>query len=165
MFERSATERTSLWKILPLVAITVVIVTILFVYLFQPQAAPREEITGVLRAGDPDYDWYNKYVTLTKPLVKMGRNFAGKRMVMFSGVIENGGERSLDAVEVKLLFFNADVPVWETRRVPIRPGSGAYTPPIRPLEKRGFTLYVEDVPGTWRASNAEMEVSGFRFKH
>lgn len=164
MFQPQQTGRsTDLWKILPLVVGTFAIVVGLFVYLFEPKTAEKKEITGVLRSGNPNFSWYSKYVTLRKPRVKMGRNYAGNRMVMFSAVIENGGEKALDVVEVKLIFFNADVPVWESTRIPIRPGSGTYMPPIEPLGKRGFTLYVENLPKNWQASNAELTINGFRF--
>ena len=165
MFQSPKPQRSShFWKVLPLVAVTFAILVGLFVYLFEPKAEREEEITGVLRLGNPDFAWYNKYVALKKPRVKIGRNYAGNRMVMFSAVIENHGEKTLDVVEVKLVFFNADVPVWESTRVPIRPGTGTYTPPIEPLGRRGFTLYVESLPEGWQASNAEMEIHGFRFE-
>ncbi|MBI4445813.1 MAG: hypothetical protein HY645_07870 [Acidobacteria bacterium] len=152
-----------LWKILPIVTLLVLAVLLGIAYLMEPAPEVPDELTGILRAGDSDYDWYSKYVELRNPLVKMGKNFAGKRMVMFSGIIENNGEKTLDVVEVKLIFFNADVPVWEIIRIPIRPGARHRTPPIEPLEQRGFTLYVEQLPENWQASNAEMAISGFRF--
>ena len=129
-----------------------------------PNAPKNEEIIAILHQGDPDFEWYEKYMTLKDPRVKMGRNYRGNRMVMFSGLVENGGEKTLDVVEVKLTFFNADVLVWETARIPIRPRPGTYTPPLRPFGRRGFTLYVENVPENWQASNAEMSIHGFRFK-
>ena len=155
---------TTLWKILPFAAIGFLALVGGMVYLLQPEPETSVQLTGIQRQGDPDYEWYRKYVKLEKPQISMGRNFAGKRMVMFSGRIENGGEKSLDLVEVKLVFFNYEKPVWEMTRIPIRPAPGSYTLPIEPFETRGFTLYVEDVPEQWRASYAEMDIHGFRFK-
>jgi hypothetical protein len=91
----------------------------------------------------------------------MGLNFAGKRIVKFAGIVENGGERDIDVVEVKLSFFNYDEVVWETTRTPIRPGP--YTPPVRPLSERAFAFYSEEIPEGWKASHAEMSLAGFRF--
>lgn len=153
-----------MWKILPIVAVCVAVVVGLLPYLLQSGVVEKEEVTGILHQGDPNYEWYEKYVTLKKPRVKMGKNYAGNRMVLFSGLVENNGEKTLDVVEVKLTFFNADVPVWESTRIPVRPGPGTYTPPLEPLSRRGFTLYLENVPENWRASNAEMSIQGFRFK-
>lgn len=165
LFETVQTEKPNrLWKILPLAALVFAAIVALFFVLFQAKPVARDQITGTLRAGDPDFDWYSKYVSLRKPQVQMGKNFAGHRMVMFSGVIENNGEKALDVVEVKLIFFNYNTPVWETTRLAIRPGSGSYTPAIAPLEQRGFALYVQDIPEDWRATNAEMSLNGFRFK-
>ena len=93
--------------------------------------------------------------------MEMGLNFAGNRIVKFAGTINNGGEKALDIVEVKLAFFNYDELVWETTRTPIRPGP--YTPPIPPLSERAFSFYFEKIPERWKASHSEMSLQGFRF--
>jgi hypothetical protein len=116
----------------------------------------------LVRTGDPDFEWYKEYVELREPKIQMGLNFAGNRIVMLSGIIENGGERSLDVVELKVVFFNYEEPVWETARTPIRPGP--YTPPIPPLSSRGFSFYIEKIPEKWMSSHAEMSIHGFRFQ-
>ncbi len=91
----------------------------------------------------------------------MGKNFAGNRFVIFSAIIENKGERTVDVVEVELSFFNYDKLISSVIRTPLRPGP--YTPPIQTFEKRVFTLYVEDLPPNWLAQNAEIAFHGFRF--
>ena len=137
---------------------------LLWIFWYASQTAPKEQgpLTSVLRAGDPDYAWYAKYVQLESRGIKMGKSFADKRMVMFAGVVDNGGEKSLDVVEVKLTLFNYDQAVFEKVTTPIRPGR--HTPPIRPLKRRAFTVYLEDLPGEWMASRAEMRINGFRFE-
>lgn len=117
---------------------------------------------GVLHSPDPDYEWYSQKLGLEDGDIKMGKNFAGHRVIIFSGVINNNGERAVDVVEIKMTLFNYDRPVFETTRMPIKPGG--YTPPIEPLSSRSFTLYLEDIPGNWLASHAEMKLNGFRFK-
>ncbi len=164
IFEKPEERRSkTLWKVLPVAVILLGGAIALFAYFGTTQKVDDGPLTGILREGNPDYGWYRKYVFLEKDSVKikMGQNFAGKRMVMFTGVINNEGEKPLDVVEVKLVFFNYDKPVWETERTPVRPGP--YTPPIPPMTKRSFTLYLENVPEGWHASNAEMSISGFRF--
>ncbi len=121
------------------------------------------ELEGIVREGDSDWAWYSKYVTLQQPQVKMAKSFSGNRMVIFSGVIENGGEKSLDLVEVELILFNFDERVHGEVRVPISPTSH-YTKPLEPLSSRAFTLYMDEFPSEWRASNAEMAIHGFRFQ-
>ncbi len=121
------------------------------------------ELSGVLRQGDPDFQWYAKYVTLESQSIKMAKNFAGNRMVIFTGVIENGGEKDLDVVEVELVLFNFDEPIHREVRVPISPTSH-YTPPVPPLSSRAFTLYMDEFPPQWQASSAEIAIHGFRFK-
>ena len=131
--------------------------------LFSLQQGVQEEapLIGILHAGDPDYDWYGKYMGLDNPQVKMGKNFAGNRFVIFSAIIENHGERTVDGVEVQLSFFNYDELISSVIRTPLRPGT--YTPPIRTFEKRGFTISVEGIPPNWLAQNAEIAIHGLRF--
>lgn len=163
MFETPKAKRSGLiWKILPLSGIAVLLVMAVFYKLQQVPTQSQKEITGVLHKGDSDFDWYDQYIILKDPHIQMARNAAGKRMVIFSGRVDNIGEKTLDVVEVKLLFFNYNTLVWSTTRTPIRPGP--YTPPVPSLTSRVFTLYVEDIPTKWDANNAEMSISGFRFK-
>jgi hypothetical protein len=98
---------------------------------------------------------------LESPQVQMSKSLSGNRLVIFSAIIENNGERAVDVVEVELSFFNYDTRISSVIRTPLRPGT--YTPPIRTFEKRGFTLYVEDLPPNWLAQSAEIAILGFRF--
>ncbi len=161
MFDTKPQKSNTLWKILPVAIVIFAALVAGVSYLQRTAAPPPGPVEGVLRAGDPDFDWYNKYVMLESRGIKMGKNFAGKRMVMFSGVVENGGEKYLDVVEVKLTLFNYDEPVFDRLSLPIRPAP--HTPPVEPLKSRAFTVYLENIPGEWLASRAEMEIHGFRF--
>ncbi|GAB4111957.1 MAG: hypothetical protein Kow001_13680 [Acidobacteriota bacterium] len=163
MFQQTTrSPRSSWWKFLPVAVALAAGIAALVVYLGRSGAAPPEELSGVLRAGDPNFEWYSKYVELVSPKIEMGLNFAGNRILILSGVIRNQGEKVLDVVEIKVVFFNYENPVQETVRVPIRPGP--YTPPIPPLSDRAFSFYIEKLPEGWLASHAEMSIHGFRFK-
>jgi hypothetical protein len=163
VFEQSQNRRIiSLWKILPLALLVFVIIVAAAIYLGRVEKSEVTELTNVLRQGDSDFAWYSKYIKLKDPKIQMGQNFAGNRVVMFSGVVENGGERTIDVVEVKIVFYNYEEPVSETTRSPIRPGP--YTPSLPPLTSRAFGFYVEDFPRGWMAANAEMSLNGFRFE-
>lgn len=156
-------ERRLLWKILPLAAVVfAIIVGVLIIFGFNKET-DSVPLVGVLHSGDPNFEWYKKYVSIEQESqkIKLGTNYAGDKIVMFSGIINNAGEKYLDVVEVKLVLFNYDKPVWETVRTPVRPG-GRITP-IPPLERRAFSLYVEALPEAWNAGQAEMWVHGFRF--
>ena len=162
MFEqRQLKEANLFWKVLPLALLVFAILVAGALYLGEVNHVALEELGEVLHEGDPDFDWYEKYVELKNPKMEMGLNFAGNRIVKFAGTINNGGEKALDIVEVKLAFFNYDELVWETTRTPIRPGP--YTPPISPLSERAFSFYFEKIPKGWEASHSEMSLQGFRF--
>jgi hypothetical protein len=164
MFESKAAERsTHFWKfVLASVAILAVVLTVIVFLLLQsgPDEAP---LTGILREGAPDYEWYRKYIRLKDLQVKMTSSFSGNRLVIFSAVIENRGERMVDVVEVELSFFNYDDLISTTVRTPIQPGPVSRTPAIETFEERGFTLYLEDLPEKWMALHVEMAIHGIRF--
>lgn len=161
MFEQRPPSKSPAWKYLPIAGGIFLVLVGLAIYFSGIRHHEPEEITGVLRADDPDFKWYRQYVELKDPKLSMSLNLAGKRMVTLAGVIENYGEKTLDVVEIKVVFFNYETPVWETERMPIQPGP--YTPPIRPLTKRSVTFFVEDIPENWLAGHAEMSIHGFRF--
>ena len=164
MFETPRKERSPhFWRTLIASLALSAGIAVLLIFFLTPGTEEKPSLTGILRSGDPHYEWYREYVGLQNPKVQMGKNIAGHRVVMFSAVIENSGEKTLDVVEIELSFFNYEERVWETVRTPIRPERSNYTPPIEPLEERGFTLYTEKIPQNWLASHAEMELHGFRF--
>jgi hypothetical protein len=149
------------WRIIVIAAILFVAITGLLLFFLQQGVEEEAALTGILHAGDPDYDWYGKYMGLENPQIKMGKNFAGNRFVIFSAIIENNGERTVDVVEVQLSFFNYDELISSVIRTPLRPGP--YVRPIQTFEERAFTVLVEEIPPNWLAQNAEIAIRGLRF--
>jgi hypothetical protein len=152
-----------MWKVIPVAVVVFAAIVGVFILFGFNKQDESVVLDGVLRAGDPNFEWYKKYVSIEQESqkIQLGSNYAGDKIVMFSGTIHNGGEKTLDVVEVKLVLFNYEEPVWETVRVPIRP-DGRITP-IPPLGRRSFSLYVETLPEAWNAGEAEMWIHGFRF--
>ncbi len=162
MFESEDKPRSPhFWQIIVIATILFVAATGLVLFFLQQGVQEEAPLTGILHTGDPDYDWYGKYMELENPQIKMGKNFAGNRFVIFSAIIENNGERTVDVVEVELSFFNYNELISSVIRTPLRPGT--YTPPIRTFEKRVFTVYVEEIPPNWLAQTAEIAIHGLRF--
>lgn len=148
-------------KFMPVALAVFVALIVGAIYLSQQSHPPLEKLEGVLHEEDLDFEWYQQYLELKNPKIQMGLNYAGNRIVMFSGVISNQGERTIDVVELKIVFFNYDELLLETHRTPLRPSP--YTPPIPQLSERVFNFYVERIPEGWKSSHAEMSISGFRF--
>ncbi|RPI28149.1 MAG: hypothetical protein EHM61_06135 [Acidobacteria bacterium] len=156
-------DRSLMWKVIPVAVVVFGVIVGLVILLAFNKQTESTALEGVLRAGDPNFDWYKKYVSIDheSQKIQLGTNYAGDKVVMFAGTINNGGEKTLDVVEVKLVLFNYEKPVWETVRVPIRPDGRIE--PIPPLGRRSFSLYVEALPEAWDAGQAEMWIHGFRF--
>jgi hypothetical protein len=161
MFEREKSRVSPFWKFTPAAIAVIVALTGVVVYLAYLDKPESGELSGVLREGDDQFDWYHPYVELFDEKLQMGLSFAGKRIVMFSGVIANRGERRIDVVELKVVFYNYEEPAAELIRTPIRPGP--YTPPVQALAERAFSFYIEDIPPNWLSAHAEMSLHGLRF--
>jgi hypothetical protein len=161
MFQGPEKRTSPLLKFMPVALAVFGILVAGAIYLSQHSQPPLEALEGVLHEEDVDFEWYREYLELKDPKIQMGLNYAGNRIVMFSGVFSNQGERTIDVIELKVVFFNYDEVLLETRRTPLRPGP--YTPPIPQLSERAFSFYVEKIPEGWKSSHAEMSISGFRF--
>lgn len=164
MFQAQIAKRSPhFWKFALISMVVLGLALSVVIFLMQQGASDKIPLTGILRKGDPDYEWYQRYIKLKKPQVKMTSSFSGGQLVLFSGIIENKGERTVDVIEVQLSFFNYDDLVATTLKTPIRPGPASRTPAIGTFEERGFTLYLEDLPEGWLALHAEMAIHGIRF--
>jgi len=161
MFQGPERKRSPFLKFMPVALAVFVALVVGAIYLSRSSQPNLEELEGVLHEEDLDFEWYRQYLELKNPKIQMGLNYAGNRIVMFSGVIENEGERTIDVIELKIVFFNYDEVLLETHRTPLRPGP--YTPPIPQLSERVFNFYIEQIPEGWKSSHAEMSISGFRF--
>lgn len=161
--ETDKPNRGLLWKVIPIAVVVFGIIIGGFVYFGFKKPSQPGPLTGVLRAGDPNFEWYKKYVSIDhkSQKIQLGTNYTGDRIVMFAGTINNGGEKTLDVVEVKVVLFNYDKAVWETVKTPVRPDSRV--PLIAPLGRQSFAFYVEALPAAWNAGQAEMWINGFRF--
>ncbi len=161
MFEKSDSSKSfSMVKIVPLAVVVVGLLAAGAIFVVNSVKEKKVDLTGVVHAGDPEFDRYRSFLELKDANIQMGLNFAKKRIVMVSGVVVNNGERPVDVVEVKLTFFNYDKPVAEEVRTPLQPGP--YTPAIDPLTERAFSFYIEEFPKGWLSSHAELSLSGFR---
>jgi len=155
--------QSRVWRVLPFAMAILAATLILANLLNKADNSPPEALTGVLHKGDPDWAWYGRYVELSEPRIQMSLNMAGGRAVTFAGVIDNVGEKRLDVIELRIVFFNYEETVWETVRTPIRPGQRTGDP-IDPMSTRHFSFLVHEIPDDWLASHAEMEIYGFRFE-
>ncbi len=162
MFDQRPEKSTGpLKKILPFVALAAAGL-VAAILLFVPGApTPATQLDGMLRAGDSTYDWYVRNLKLDQTQTSLATNLSGSRAVVFSGVLHNLGEKTLDAVELKLTLFNYQKSVWESVRTALRPGGRMEA--IKPLESRRLSLYVEDLPRNWFSNHAEIEIHGIRF--
>lgn len=162
MFEEIQPEKSRslpLTRVFPIVGL-VLIALVAGVALLVPRKEAAGELKGILSESDPGFADYQSDLSIQDSKLSLTRNLAGANAIVASGLLTNEGNRSVDVVQVRVMLFNGRQKLWETVKTPVRPSELG---PLRPLEERRFTLYVEGLPEDWRRSTAEMEISGFRF--
>ena len=162
MFEHNPDEKKSGLRKVVVPALAVLVLALAgYIYFSHTGQSSVEELTGVLREGDPGYEAYKDLVGLKGSRIQMGLNFNRKRVVMFSGEIENRGDKVLDVVELRIMYFNYEELIDTVLKTPIRPGP--YTKAIPPLTSGPYNFYIEEFPGRWKGSECEVYINGFRF--
>jgi len=161
MFNDPGAKRSSWVKFLPWGVLIALAVAGAFIYFTGGSSESEQELTGVIRVGDPDFERYQSFLELKDVKIQMGLNFAKKRVLMLGGILVNKGDRPIDVLEVKVIFFNYETPIQESLHLPIKPGP--YVSPVEALSERAFSFYIEEFPKGWLNSHAEMHLNGFRF--
>jgi len=150
--------------------IAVMGVAIFFLIRHQKETQPPGEgavpiyIPGLVHAGDPNFEYYKKYIGIENARASLGITFGKARFAMISGIIANDGDRKLEAVELKVTLFDVyGKPDKEVIRYPIRPGLPPNRP-MEPLEKRTFTISIESVEQLWNPNKVQVELTGLKYQ-
>jgi hypothetical protein len=156
---------------IPFYAIAILALAIggLFLYI-QHQSRSRSiegqlgPVPGMLRAGDPGFEYYRKYIRLSDVKATLGINFAKSRIAIISGIINNEGDRKLEALEIHLALFDVYQKLSAERtKTPLRPGLGVNRP-MDPLEKRDFTVWIEPIEQLWNPKELVVEITGLKYQ-
>jgi len=120
-------------------------------------------VPGVVRPGDPNFEYYKSYVRISDVKATLGINFAKSRIAIISGVITNDGDRKLEVVEFRIALYDLyDKLSKERISMPLRPGVGINRP-MEPLEKREFTVWIEPIEQLWNPKRMEIEITGLKY--
>src|SRR5262245_36543973 len=65
---------------------------------------PAESTTvpGLVRAGNPNFEYYKDRVRLSDVRAQLGINYAKSRIAIITGMITNEGDRKLEALEIHI---------------------------------------------------------------
>jgi len=121
-------------------------------------------IPGLVRPGNPDFEYYLRKVSLTGVRATLGTNFAKNRIAIISGIINNDGDRKLEALEIHVSLYDVYNKLSKERTAtPLRPGIGIKRA-MDPLEKREFTIWIEPIEQLWNPRRVEVEITGLKYK-
>ncbi|HEY3132087.1 MAG TPA: hypothetical protein VGL91_21705 [Acidobacteriota bacterium] len=134
---------------------------ILFLWVRSAGTAGRQpEVEGLTRKGSADYEKYHPLLATVSKKATVQRNYARQRTVLVSGVIHNGSDRWLEALEMRIILFQGDQPVLTETRLPLFPGSRAK--PVSPQGDFQFSLMLEKIPLDWTGGSFDLEITGFK---
>lgn len=89
--------------------------------------------------------------------MKATEAFTGATVVEIIGKITNGGDRSLDRVELNCVFYDPYGQVVLRERVPIVRNT------IKPGETRSFRLPFEGIPSSWNQALPQLVIASISF--
>ncbi len=130
-----------------------------------PTSAGPVVVPGLLRPGDPNFEYYKSKVRIENVKATLGISFSGARTATVAGLVVNDGDRKLDALELHVKLFDAwGKPSKDRTAFALRPGAGYSSKPMEPLEKRTFVIGIESVEQYWNPKQIEYEITGLRYE-
>lgn len=122
-------------------------------------------VPDLLRPGNTNFEYYKSKIRIEDIKASLGVSFNNARIAIISGTILNDGDRKLEALELHITLFD----VWgklskERTAFALRPGAGYSGAPMKPLERRPFTIGVESVEYYWNPKQISIEITGLKYK-
>ena len=129
-----------------------------------PDHAEYSPVPGLVRPGNPNFEYYKDRVRLSDVRAQLGINYAKSRIAIITGTIMNEGDRKLEALELHIALYDVyDKLAKERIATPLRPGVGIKRP-MEPMEKRPFTVWIEPIEQLWNPRRVEIEKTGLKYQ-
>jgi hypothetical protein len=150
-------------------AIFVIAIAAIFFYarhqtMTKPIAPGQVAISGMLRPGDTNFEYYKKYIRIDDVKAALGISFNKARVAFISGIITNEGDRKVEAIELRIALFDAWGKLSKDRTtIPVRPDAMPKRP-MEPLEQRAFSVGIESVEQHWNPKKVEIEITGLKYQ-
>ncbi len=141
--------------------VVVVTVTVIYIQRRGPEYTKGKTVyNGVVREGEPGFNQYLHYLKIIDAAGQVSENLLGGQQAVVVGEIANSGSRTVDVVEIQAVLFDPDHNVIKTfTKTPIQPDF-----PLRPMEIRKFSVWVEPFPREWLTGTVEVHIYGYRIK-
>ena len=86
-------------------------------------------------------------------------------MAIISGIIANEGDRKLVALELHVALYDVYGHLSKERTAfALRPGAGYSVKPMEPMERRTFTIGVENIETLWNPKELRVEITGLKYE-
>lgn len=127
---------------------------------FSTTEARPSQVEGLRHKGDAEYEKYLPLLSVAAKKATVQRNYAGQRTVLVSGIVHNGAERWMEALEIRITLFRGDQPALQVTRLPLFPGSHAK--PVSPQGDFSFAIMLDRIPSDWTGGAYDVEITGFK---
>jgi hypothetical protein len=108
----------------------------------------------------PEAVAYVRYLKLSDVKMSAHESYLKQSVVEITGNIENAGDRKLDLVEIKCVFWDAYGQVVLRERVPI---VSQKTGGVAPGETKPFRLPFDDIPESWNQMLPQLVIARIDF--
>ena len=130
-----------------------------------PRSTSAANVSGVLRAGDTNFEYYKTRIRIEDIKATLGINYNHARVAMIAGTVLNDGDRKVEALELHITLYD----VWgnvskERTTYIIRPDGKFNQKPMDPLERRSFVISLEGMEYYWDPEEISLELTGLRYK-
>jgi len=108
----------------------------------------------------PEAKAYVKNLQLSDVEIKANKSYLNQMVVEINGKIANGGDRSLNTVEIYCIFYDSFGQMVLRSRVPIvSPRMGG----LKPGETKLFRLPFDEIPESWNQAMPQLVIAGVNF--
>jgi hypothetical protein len=126
---------------------------------------PAIVVPGLMSKGNTNFEYYKNKIKIEDVKASLGISLSNARIASITGMLVNEGDRTLEAVQLHVTLYDMWGKVSKERTAfAFRPGSGFNYRPLKPLEKRTFTIGVESVEYYWNPKEISIEISGLKYE-
>jgi hypothetical protein len=158
-------------KLLVVLIVVVLVLCGVFLYVHYHKKAPSPKgsatvvVPGLLRAGNTNFEYYKTRIKIENVKAGLGISFSKSRIAIITGIINNDGDRKLEALELHITLYDMWGKVSKERTAfVLRPGIGFNNKAMEPLEKRSFSIGIESVEYYWNPKQVSYEITGLKYQ-
>jgi hypothetical protein len=131
----------------------------------RPHPGAPLEPPGLVHAGNADFEYYKTRIRFESVTGAIQISLNGGKTATISGIIVNDGDRTLEALELRVTLRDEGGTVLKerTNAFALRPGTYNYKP-LAALERRGFSVSIAGANDDWDPKQISLDITGLKYR-